>query len=329
MELCHEKVIFNLPDEFYSRIYCDKKPTVLLYQLRKAMEHFMNTSYPVLCPVSEQMDAFNICRKQRLNALDRITFDIDDHMRCGWMIVLGEDFNITSVFFLEYENRFVLIKSEFDFLNFFKSNIVDLDEMHDSVLLFDSGVVRIKKDEFGMRWLIITEMASWQGVNVHDAAAPSRIVMSEAQFYSLKEILNTKVSKARYEINYLRHTYNVALREFVMFARLSTRANCTGCMRSDAGTQFICGRGDSVCIEALLHSHLQRKIIAGRHKCLKFVYENIAYIFPTVARRLKEEMFNEENLLKYYSGGIPDYVKHCNRPERRAPHENGIMDYDV
>lgn len=327
MNFCHETVNFGLPDVFYTSYFCDKKPTVLLHQLRKITERFMNTG-SVLCSLSENYDTSNVGRKERLCALDRVTFDVDAQLRCGWMILLGDDFNIKLVFFLEYEKRFVLIKNEEEFLSMFKNNIVELDEAHNGVFLFDSGVIKIKTDDYGMRWLIVSELLSWKGMNPEEVQGPFRVVISETQFYALRQILNNRVRKARCEISYLMSTYNVVLREIVAFTRINIRSDCSGCMRSGPGDMYNCGRGDTLCIESMLHMCLQKKRLANRNKCLEFVYENISYIFPTIARRLKEEMHHEEHLLNYYSGGMPEYVKHCNDKERKFPMSNN-MDYDM
>jgi hypothetical protein len=86
-----------------------KKPPVLLYQLRKCMERFMNTGC-ALSPKSEIIDAYNVGPMKRINAIDRIYFDVDEHLRCGWMIMLGEGFNVKIVFFLNKKSVLYLLK---------------------------------------------------------------------------------------------------------------------------------------------------------------------------------------------------------------------------
>jgi hypothetical protein len=286
----------------------------------------MNTSTP-LCPISTYIDTYNVNRRKQLNSLDFISFDVDENLRCGWMILLGEGFNVNLTFFLEYNRRLVLIKDEEDFLSIFKDNLIDLHEKSDGVVLFDCGVVNIKKDFYGNRWVVVSETCSWRDISVQKMNESCRVVLSEAQFYLLREVLSTRVKRVRSEMVSLCSTYNCVLRELVSQVRSNVRSNCNGCMRSGPGDIFTCGKTDACCLEAALHIVLQKKKIANRNKALDFVFENITHIFVSVARRIKEEMRCEENLLKYFAGGIPDYVKHF-KITKIPKVENADMDYD-
>lgn len=279
----------------------------------------------VLCPLSQQFDATNVRRKASLNVLERVTFDVDVDLRCGWLLLLGDDFDTKLVFFLEYGKRFVLINNVDEFISLFQSSIAELYEVHDGVMMFDSGVIKIKQDEFNMHWMIITELVS--GVCYNPDAVRGlacRVVLSETQFYALRQVLNNLVKKARCEINYLMSTYNVVLREILVQTRNNIRSDCFGCMRSEPG-EFSCAKGDTNCVETALYLCLQKKRIANRKQCLEFVFENISHIFPTIARRLKKEMHNEEHMFKYSSEGSLEYVKYNNDKDLKNPLANTMQ----
>lgn len=325
MDSCHEFATFDLPDEFYTSFYGEEKPNRSSKQLKNAITRFMNTSSE-FCPSSELIDAFNVSRKKTLNALDSISFDLGEKLSCGWMILLDDHFTTHLVFFLEYEKRFVLIEHEEDFFNY-----VTHTPEKDYAGIFDfQGVsLRSTQDEFANNWWVVIEKMSWTNLRASEFyGGSSHIVMNENHFQCLLKILgNQRFKKARFELGYLKATYNATLRDFLAHARLNIRSDCAGCVRSGPGDMFICGRSSSLCIESLLHVCLQKKRIANRTKGLEFLYENISHIFPAIARRLKEEMHEEENLLKKFSGGLPDYVKHFQSDEKKfLLGEN--MDYD-
>ena len=206
-----------------------------------------------------------------------------------------------------------------------------LDEKLDfsGLFMFNSIVLKVDQDEFEKYWFTATELMSWKGMKPTDVGGPSRIVMSETHFKALRALLpNPRLKKARIEFRYLMSAYNVMLREFVSQARMNIRSDCGGCMRSEPDDMYICGRSSSLCIEMILHVCLKKKRIANRNKGLDFLYENISHLFPTIAKRLKEEMYDEEYLMNNFSGGIPEYVKHFKGDERKFPLADS-MDYDV
>jgi hypothetical protein len=288
---------------------------------RPKIEHFMNMSTE-LCPLSKEFDDINVRRKASLNTLERVSFDVDVDLRCGWLLLLGHDFNIELVFFLEYGKRFVLINNVDEFISLFEVSIAELYKVHDGVLMFDSGVIKIKQDEFNMHWMIITELVS--GVCFNPDAVRGlacRVVLSETQFYALRQVLNNLVKKARCEINYLMSTYNVVLREILVQTRNNICSDCFGFMRSEPG-EFSCAKGDTNCIAKALYLGLQKKRITNRKQCLEFVFENISRIFPTIARRLKKEMHNEELMFKYSLEGSLEYVSYNNGKDLKNPLAN-------
>jgi hypothetical protein len=324
MDACHEYATFDLPGVFFPSYYGEEKPNHSTNSLKNSITRFMNTSSE-FCPSSKVIDTFNVNRKKTLNALDRISFDLGENLSCGWLILLDDHFTIHLVFFLEYEKRFVLIEHEEDFFNYFKHTP---EEDYKGIFDFQGVSLRSNQDEFSNHWWVVIEKMSWKKLRTNDFGGSAHIVMNENHFQGLRQILgNQRFKKARFELAYLNAAYNSMLRDFLAHVRLNIRSDCAGCVRSAAGDMFICGRSSSRCIESLLHVCLQKKRIANRTKGLEFLYENIPHIFPAIARRLKEEMRDEENLMKKFSGGLPDYVKHCQGNERKFP-QGENMDYD-
>jgi hypothetical protein len=330
MDRCHKKAEFNFPELFYASLFCEPKDKLSLMQIRKVTERFMNQASS-LCPTSKEYDDFNVERRARLGALDRVSFEVDDRLSCGWLLVFENDFSVKLSFFIQYEKRFVLMNDDVDLMHELRK-----DEILVTVQKFISvhegvGFIEAKVDSHGMRWVVVNEMPPGSAVDYPDnVGTASRIVMSEPQFTALRDVMQDRVARSRDDMKKLQSVYCSVLRQIVAKTRENLRSDCFGCMRGAPGDAFICSRGDVRCIEMKLYMCLQKKRIANQRKCYEFVYENIAHIFPAAAKCLKEEMRQEEGLINKYPGGLPDHVQHCKPNEKQIPMSVvGPMDYDA
>jgi hypothetical protein len=184
-----------MPQEFFSEIYRDVKPPTLVLRLRKAICHFLNTAAYV-CDDAEYTDEWNENRRNHLNVLNTVEFAIDEHLKCGWMILLEENAVATLVFYISYGKRVILVKGYDGFLYCFGQDIPDLERIHGGFINFDSGVVHIRKGAYGERWFVIHEVTDWQFVgDLKQVREPSRIVMCDAQFTHFAKILEENLPK--------------------------------------------------------------------------------------------------------------------------------------
>jgi hypothetical protein len=285
LDFCHDMMLFDLPELFYTHYFCAEKPAVMNLQLRKTLERFMNSG-TVLCPLSKTIDDFNIARKEHLHELDRITFEVDNQLSCGWLLFLDENLSVHHKFFLEYGKRFVLFDADSSIVSSLYEDPFIANVANGMSASGCDAVVIIRTDEYGMRWLIVNEKQPGHPLN--DWGSHSRIVISDPQLIALRTLLSAHLNEKPREMIYLQSLYQMLIRDLVTTTKNTIRTNCSGCARS--GDALVCSRGDSLCIELMLHKCIQRKRLENPSKCLESVYNIICDNFPIISRRIKMEL---------------------------------------
>jgi hypothetical protein len=113
-------------------------------------------------------------------------------------------------------------------------------------------------------------------------------------------------------------SYNIAIREIMYNVRQNVKTECTGCVRSGAGDVYICGSSDVKFIENLMNVYLRKKKVSNFcNKAAEKIYQTLPSVFNFLAGKLKDEMSSEELFLKSFSGGVPIYIRQCERSQRK------------
>jgi len=279
---------------------------------------------------SENNDYYNMRRKQNLDAINFVEFEVEANLRCGLIIKLGPKQEVILAFYIESYEKMMLVNLPEVFLRIFKWPIADLETRYGKNIAMDmcGCVASIKEDPEGNRWIVFYEPEHYGALNVETMSDVYRIVLSERQFMLLAACVNKQVKKIVDEMLILTDAYNIQLRDIVAFTRAFLRADCKGCIKSGPGHAFICGDQDSLSINAVMHTYLKKKIIANNNGGIDRLLDDISSVFQVVASRLHVEIMHEERVMKSYAGGFPFYVKKYD-PSICTSKLRKLMDFDV
>lgn len=303
------RVEFNLPPFYLQKILGRKDlPENCSDQVEQMYLNLFNTETAEL-DESRLMDVYSQEQARLANAYHEVNFRIKHYFLCSLRIMRGKVGKLVVALAIKYFHREVVIEVGEKFLELFIEPLNRVGVLYGERLLFDHIDMRIVKDTYDNRWMVLKQESYWNAAELSNERKGCSVVFSERLWNLFSTCLRLRVKPAFADVKHMCNALNAILGQLKVRARSLIKAKCSACQRPESGCRFSCMYTNGDTIRKIFAEITATERIAAPGSVLNDLWTKIDKMYPEIEQELREEMTSEETLIMKYHTAVPGFLR--------------------